>query len=356
ELPGVSILKPLAGDELNLAKNLQTFFELSYPKFEILFCVEDELDSAAGVVRQLIRNYPLVNAKLFTGKTVGVNPKINNMNQGYKAARYDYLWICDSGIMVHPNTLREMVSHMSSGVGMVHQIPFIVCASSASFAACVDKVYFGTQHAFLYLFANTMGLLCANGMSTIYNKKVLDELGGLEAFSCYIAEDYFISKAIYNKGHRIAFSSEPAMQNPSKQSLAQFQGRMLRWTRLRLTMEPLLAAFEPFTECLMIGVLASWAVWQLWAFSIVLFFIKHLLLWFLLDFILLRIVQGSNGSLPPLWKLFLAWLFRELFSIVFFLQAACGRHIEWRTTHFKLLLGGKAELIDKCQNADTHCC
>ncbi|EDO29404.1 predicted protein [Nematostella vectensis] len=80
-------------------------------------------------------------------------------------------------MIVHPNTLREMVSHMSSGVGMVHQIPFIVCASSASFAACVDKVYFGTQHAFLYLFANTMGLLCANGMSTIYNKKVLDELG-----------------------------------------------------------------------------------------------------------------------------------------------------------------------------------
>jgi hypothetical protein len=29
---------------------------------------------------------------------VGVNPKINNMNQGYKAAKYDLLWICDSAI------------------------------------------------------------------------------------------------------------------------------------------------------------------------------------------------------------------------------------------------------------------
>ena len=31
-------------------------------------------------------------------KTIGVNPKINNMNQGYKAAKYDLLWICDSNI------------------------------------------------------------------------------------------------------------------------------------------------------------------------------------------------------------------------------------------------------------------
>ena len=30
--------------------------------------------------------------------TIGVNPKINNMNQGYKAAKYNLLWICDSNI------------------------------------------------------------------------------------------------------------------------------------------------------------------------------------------------------------------------------------------------------------------
>lgn len=39
-------------------------------------------------------------------KTIGVNPKINNMNQGYKAAKYDLLWICDSNIkgnLVCPN-------------------------------------------------------------------------------------------------------------------------------------------------------------------------------------------------------------------------------------------------------------
>ncbi|KAK3742345.1 hypothetical protein QZH41_007856 [Actinostola sp. cb2023] len=72
----------------------QTIFDASYDKatskripkhrrFEILFCVQDESDTAVPVVRQLMQSYPLVNARLFT---------------------------------VHPKTLLEMVSHMGPKV------------------------------------------------------------------------------------------------------------------------------------------------------------------------------------------------------------------------------------------------
>lgn len=46
-----------------------------------------------------MEKYPLVDAHLFLGgSVVGVNPKINNMQPGYEAAKYEYIMISDSGI------------------------------------------------------------------------------------------------------------------------------------------------------------------------------------------------------------------------------------------------------------------
>ena len=39
------------------------------------------------------------------------------------------------------------------------------------------QVYFGTQHARIYLFANAFGILCANGMCSLISKPLLEEVG-----------------------------------------------------------------------------------------------------------------------------------------------------------------------------------
>ena len=50
-------------------------------------------------VKRLIENYPQVDAKLFIGGLkVGVNPKINNMQPAYLAAKHELILISDSGI------------------------------------------------------------------------------------------------------------------------------------------------------------------------------------------------------------------------------------------------------------------
>lgn len=72
------------------------FFSLQY---ELLFCIEDKDDPAIAIVNTLMEKYPLVDAHLFLGgSVVGVNPKINNMQPGYEAAKYEYIMISDSGI------------------------------------------------------------------------------------------------------------------------------------------------------------------------------------------------------------------------------------------------------------------
>lgn len=87
------------GVDDNLKENLETFFVMDYPIYELLFCVQDVNDPAINVVKNLIEQYPSIDAKLFCGgKTVGINPKINNMEQGYQVAKYELMLISDAGI------------------------------------------------------------------------------------------------------------------------------------------------------------------------------------------------------------------------------------------------------------------
>ena len=60
-------------------------------------------------------------------------------------------------------------------------------------------MYFGTQHARVYLVAQVLDQNCATGMSAVVRKSALVAEGGLEAFSEYLAEDFFISKALWER-------------------------------------------------------------------------------------------------------------------------------------------------------------
>lgn len=160
------------GVDPNLFVNLETFFTMNYPKYELLFCIESEADPAVMIVKQLIERYPEIDSSLFIGGClVGVNPKINNMQPGYSAAKHEFILISDSGIRskyphlsypllgdcmtnlfvsVKEDTLLDMMHHMRDDVGLVHQLPFT--CDRDGFAATFEKVNYNT------FYLNPLGL------------------------------------------------------------------------------------------------------------------------------------------------------------------------------------------------------
>jgi len=348
-LPGVSILKPLCtSDDPFLFSNLETFFTLSYPgKYEIIFCIEDESDNQLRLyINSLKSKYPHVDTQtFFGGEKVGVNPKVNNMHPGYRAAKYELILVSDCRIRMKPDTLLDMVSCMTRNVGLVHQMPFS-CDRNGIPAASLEKIHFGTCLARMYLAANVIGINCAAGMSELIKKDILEASGGLKAFGNYLAEDYFFAQAVLNSGHSINISSQPAWQNSGNGGVSVFQSRITRWTKLRSAMCPLTTIFEPFSECMVLGAMTAWSVLFLFRWDPLAFFFVHLLLWFIMDWALLLVVQ--NDSLPfNKFEFLVMWLFREVSSPYLFVLAQIDPDIKWRAHSFRLKFGGIAELREQ---------
>ncbi|KAL1444102.1 hypothetical protein MTO96_030049, partial [Rhipicephalus appendiculatus] len=176
-------------------------------------------------------------------------------------------------------------------------------------------VYFGTAHARIYLAADFLRINCATGMSALMRKKLLDEVGGIRAFGHYLAEDFFFAKSFEDRGWKIRISSQPAWQNSGLCEVGLFQTRVARWAKLRF------------------------AMWD--AFAV---YLLHLLLWFLLDWMLLSVVQ--NGLLPfNKWEFVVAWTFRECGALYLFLHALWNPTIRWRAGLYRLRWGGTVEVV-----------
>ena len=337
------MIKPLMGVDPNLFGNLETFFTMEYPRYVLLFCVEDESDPVLMLVRKLVEKYPEVEATLFVGGCkVGVNPKINNMQPAYEAAKYELVLISDSGIRMKEDTLLDMVHHMTDRVALVHQMPFT--CDREGFAAAYEKIFFGTVQSRMYLAADMLRINCHTGMSALLKKFTLDEVGGLKAFGIYLAEDFFYAKSLTDRGWRITVSSQPALQNSGHCAVDSFQARLRRWAKLRVAMLPTTIVLEPLSECLVLGGFASWAASVLFEWDSLVFYLVHILLWFMFDWTLLCVVQ--NGPLPfNKLEFVCGWLLSEITRPYLFLQAVLDPLIQWRSRVYKLKWGGVAEEV-----------
>lgn len=341
EWPGVSIIKPLVGSDTYLSANLESFFTMNYPLYELLICVQFEDDPCIPLVRQLMTRYCSVDARLFIGgKRLGVNPKINNMAPGYDAAKYDLIVISDSCIRMRENTLMGMVDCMTEHVGLVHQMPY-VGDPTADFVNVLEKVFFGTCYTRVAMLADVLGINCTTGMSVLMRRQPLDSAGGLRAFSHYLAEDYFMARVIQEAGYQLTLARQPALQMRNTQHLVSFQARLMRWCKLRVAMVPLVSLLEPFTECLLLGVCAALSLSFLLAADALAVFLAHVLSWFMCDWIVFQRVQ--SGPLPfTKLEFAVAWLVRELMAPTLVARALWDQRIRWHERTFKLRWGGRA--------------
>ena len=120
--PGVTIIKPLHGNEQALLENLSGFCKQDYPgPVQYLFGVHDKTDPALDVVERLRQLHPQAEiAIVVDSRLYGPNRKMSNILNMLPNAQHDILVFADSDVGVGPDYLRGIVGELQKpGVGLV---------------------------------------------------------------------------------------------------------------------------------------------------------------------------------------------------------------------------------------------
>jgi ceramide glucosyltransferase len=337
ELLPISILKPLKGCDGGLEQNLRSFFELDYPRFELLFSVADSHDPAVPVVERLIARYPEVPARLILGSVdVTPNPKVNNMMVSYEQAEHDCLLISDSNMRVTRDYLRRMVGHLTADVGVVTGA--VAGRWAENLGGRLEACYLNTFYARWMQIADCFDLAYVLGKSMLFRRSVADRFGGLRHLGQYIAEDYMMGQAMRHLGLRVAVMVDPVAQYIGRYSLVTFWQRHLRWGRIRKSQVPWLFLLEPFQALWLSGICGAYAFHALWGVPWAASLAVHAALWATADLLLIRLLEGNLSG-----KTFGAYWARELLSLPLWAHTAIGNTINWRGSRLRVFYGGLLE-------------
>ena len=233
ELPPVTILKPLKGEDPEIYQSFRSHGLQDYPQYEIIFGVSDPNDPAVKAVERLRHEFPQLPIQLVVcSESLGTNTKLGNLAQMVRAARYDHLIVSDSDIRVEPDYLRKVITPLTNvAIGMVTCLYRGI--ASPTLGSRLESLGISTDFSAGVLVARAIegGVRFALGSTMAFRKRELEAIGGFESFVDYLADDYELGKRIAALGLKVHLSEVVVETFLPAYDPRQFFEHQLRWAR-----------------------------------------------------------------------------------------------------------------------------
>src|SRR6516162_4594094 len=323
DAPSVTIVQPLCGVETFSRETLRSIFALDYPSYEIIFCLASGDDPIAPLVRGAIAANPGRQSRLLIGDDrISATPKVNNVVKGWKAARYDWVIIADSNVLMPSEYIQRLLARWRSDTGIVCSPP--IGSRPESFAAEIECAFLNTYQARWQYAGEVSGYGFAQGKTMLWRREILENGGSIEALGAEIAEDAAATKLIRAQGFNAHLVDRPFQQPLGRRHLRDVWSRQLRWARLRRATFPFFFAPEIFTTGLLALVSAA-ATASEFGVNPVVGVALAAAFWY-----------GAEGVLafvagwPVSWLSPAAWLVRDLLLPFLWARGWTGRNVTWR--------------------------
>lgn len=339
-LPGVpstepiSILKPLAGLDLDLESNLRTFFEQDYPAFEILFAVRNENDPAASVVASLQREYPTIASRLvITGEPPYPNAKVYSLDRMLAVAANDLAVMSDSDIRVTPTLLRTIAAEFRDQRLGVATCPYRAVPGSSVWSR-LEATGMNTDFWGSALVARMLeGMHFAVGPTIAARRGVLQSIGGFERLKDYLAEDFVMGKFAADAGHGVILSSYVIEHHIGDSTLRENVAHRLRWARSTRRSRPAGYIGQLLTMPLPLALAVCACSPALWPVLPITFIVRSLAAYT----VSARVLHARiNWILLPI---------EDVIGFCFWIAGFFGNTISWRERRYRIFADGRFELV-----------
>jgi ceramide glucosyltransferase len=230
--PEVSVLKPVRGVDFASYENFRSFCLQDYPKYEILFCVNDLDDAAVPLIRRLAEEFPQRSIRLLSNAPqLGSNHKVNNLALLASQAKFELLVQSDGDVRVGANYLREMAAPFERAETAVVSC-FYRGVTQKNLWAEIEALGVATDFSAGVLVADWMeGVTFALGASVATTKTWLGKIGGYEGLAKVLADDYEIGNRVTKAGGQAVLSREVVETMYPAQTFAEFWAHQMRWAR-----------------------------------------------------------------------------------------------------------------------------
>jgi ceramide glucosyltransferase len=230
-LPPISILKPISGLDPEAYANLASFCQQTYPEYQVICGTHDDKDPGAGVVRQLINDFPAIDIQLVVSdRNIGTNPKVSNLANMLAAARYPILLISDSDIRVGRSYLQRVVQPLCDpNIGVV---TCMYRSLTRHVIGVLEALGVSTGYHPSVLVARKLeGVKFALGSGIVIRRAVLEAIGGFAAIANFLADDCQLGSLASRAGYGVVLSDYVVDHVLSTSRLSELIQRQTRWAR-----------------------------------------------------------------------------------------------------------------------------
>jgi ceramide glucosyltransferase len=265
-------------------------------------------------------------------KTTAPNRKAGVLAQLARQARYSLIVVNDADIRVDPDYLERVTAPLADARNGLVTCLFRV--EGSTFPARFEGLSVTTDFAPSALVARLVGVdEFAMGSTLAFRRADLDRIGGFDAISAYLADDYQLSARIHGLGRKCVIS-DVIVSTHMGGTWSEVWRHQVRWARTIRVSKPGGYLGLP---------IAAATVWALvaaaagdWLYTLAL--------------LVLRMLSATEGGWFVLrsrdvLKLWLLIPLRDLFGIAVWCAGLFGRTVEWRGRVLRLDSQGRIQQL-----------